>query len=464
MNILKKGLAALLLATAGSALADTPKYIFYFIGDGMGPVAVNNAQLYQRTVKGNPALLTMNQMPFAGLATTHSASSPVTDSAAAGTALATGHKTKNGMLGMNADTVSVTSIAKILHANGYGVGLVTTVAPDDATPGAFYANVPARSMFYEIGKDAAASGFEFIAGANLRGTRDKNGNPNDLYKIIEESGMQIVRGTDALKDVTSRRVMLLSPDTTSMNEIGLTIDSIAGAMVLSEMTEGCIDHLMKNSPDKFFMMVEGGSIDHAGHANDAATSIMETLSFDEALAVAYRFYQQRPDETLIVVTADHETGGLATANRNHHYWVDFSPLQYQRIAKDSFANWTRSEILSGREFTWPEMKEIISDKLGLYTFIPVDEKEDAVLQEKFEKNFRRHSGEELKSLYNAYNEFCIELFDYMSRISGVGWTTGDHSGAMVPIYSVGVGAERLSGTLDNTQIPERILSIAGLKQ
>jgi len=218
---------------------------------------------------------------------------------------------------------------------------------------------------------------------------------------------------------------------------------------------------MKNSPEKFFMMVEGGSIDHAGHANDAATSIMETINFDNALNVAYRFYEAHPEETLIVVTADHETGGLATANRNHHYWVDFTPLQYQRISKDSFANWTRQEILSGREFTWPEMKEIISDKLGLYTNIPVDEKEDARLQEMFDKNFRQYKGEELKTLYNAYNELCIELFDYMSRISGVGWTTNDHSGAMVPLYSVGVGADRISGTLDNTEIPGRILSVAG---
>lgn len=461
LSKIRKGILAMALAMAVPAIADTPKYIFYFIGDGMGPVAVNNAQIYKRTVKGDNTPLTMMRMPYGGLVTTHSASSPVTDSAAAGTALATGSKTKNGMLGMDADTVAVTSMAKILHKNGFGIGLVTTVAPDDATPAAFYANVPNRGMFYEIGKDAAASGFEFLAGANLRGTRKKDGMPNDLMKIIEESGMEVVRGTDAVKDVTSRRVLLLSPDTTSMNEVGLAIDSIAGAMLLPDMTQACVDHLMKNSPEKFFMMVEGGSIDHAGHANDAATSIMETINFDNALNVAYRFYEAHPEETLIVVTADHETGGLATANRNHHYWVDFTPLQYQRISKDSFANWTRQEILSGREFTWPEMKEIISDKLGLYTNIPVDEKEDARLQEMFDKNFRQYKGEELKTLYNAYNEFCIELFDYMSRISGVGWTTNDHSGAMVPLYSVGVGADRISGTLDNTEIPGRILSVAG---
>lgn len=461
-SCIKNCLAAMTLTIASTAFADAPKYIFYFIGDGMGPVAVNNAQLYKRTVLGDSVPLTMMQFPYAGLSTTYSASSPVTDSAAAGTALATGSKTRNGMLGMNADTVAVNSVAKLLHDAGYGVGLVTSVAPDDATPAAFYTHVPSRGMFYEIGKDAASSGYEFIAGANLRGAHHKDGRRNDLFDIIEESGMKIVRGTDKLQDVTSRRVMLLSPDTTSMNEIGLVIDSIPGAMILSDMTQACISHLMKNSPDKFFMMVEGGSIDHAGHANDGASSIMETIGFDEALAVAYDFYKQHPDETLIIVTADHETGGLSTASRTLHYWVDFSPLQYQRIAKDTFANWTRSEILSGREFTWPEMKEIISDKLGLYTAVPVDEKEDARLQELFEKNFRQHQGEELKSLYNAYNEFCIELFNYLNRISGIGWTTGDHSGAMVPVYSVGVDAHRFSGTIDNSRIPVTILDIVGI--
>ena len=129
--------AALSLATT-SAVADAPRYIFYFIGDGMGVPHTLAAQTYNR-LKGNDAPLLMMQFPAIGNATTYSATRPVTDSAAAGTALATGHKTKNSMIGMDADTVSVTSIAKRLQEKGYGIGITTNVCPDDATPGAFYA-------------------------------------------------------------------------------------------------------------------------------------------------------------------------------------------------------------------------------------------------------------------------------------------------------------------------------------
>ncbi len=460
--IVKKAALSVLLASSMTAMAATPKYIFYFIGDGMGVGAVSNAQLYNRTVLGNETPIMLTRMPVAGYATTHSYSSPVTDSSAAGTALATSTKTRNGMLGMGPDTVAVTSMAEILHRNGFGVGLVTTVAPDDATPGAFYAHVPNRAMYYEIGKDAASSGYEFLAGANLRGLKDKNGKPTDLLKVLNESGVEIVRGTDNLRFTDSRRVILLSPDTTRMNEIGLTVDSIPGAMLLEDMTQACIDHLMKTNPDKFFMMVEGGSIDHAGHANDAATSVTETISFSKALEAAYRFYEAHPEETLIVVTADHETGGMITANRNHHYWVDFSALKYQRIAKDTFADYVRRQVMSGHEYTWPEMKEFLKEKMGFYSEITLTEEQDASLREKFEENFTRHSGEEQKTLYNAYNAFTIEVFDLMNRLSGIGWTTNDHSGTMVPVYAAGVDAMNFSGTMDNTQIPARILQTVGL--
>ncbi|MDE6038581.1 MAG: alkaline phosphatase, partial [Paramuribaculum sp.] len=181
---LRNILSAALLTAALSLSAKAPKYIFYFIGDGMGPGAVAMTQAYNRMVLGSDSVLTMMQFPVASLAFTHSASSPVTDSAAAGTALSTGHKTNNGMLGVTPDTVAVTSIAKVLHDNGYGIGLITTVAPDDATPAAFYAHQPHRSMFYEIGCDAARSGYAFLAGASWRG-ETKDGQPAGVPKVVK---------------------------------------------------------------------------------------------------------------------------------------------------------------------------------------------------------------------------------------------------------------------------------------
>lgn len=187
----------LFLATlvASIAFGATPKYIFYFIGDGMGMAPVMAAVAYNRAVYGQPNLPLMMTFPVAGHVSTYSASSPVTDSAAAGTALATGKKTANGMLGVTPDTVAVVSIASVLKDNGYGVGLVTNVAPDDATPGAFYAHVANRGMRPEVDRDFASSGFDFLAGSALNGLK-KKGKPTDVLDIYREKGIRVINGYD----------------------------------------------------------------------------------------------------------------------------------------------------------------------------------------------------------------------------------------------------------------------------
>lgn len=454
--------SSLMLAAVLSVWAAAPRYIFYFIGDGMGMGQISCAQGYVRAVAGSDSLLTMMKFPIASFAFTHSASSPVTDSAAAGTALATGHKTKNGMLGMDKDTVSVRSIAAELHDKGYGVGLVTTVAPDDATPAAFYTHVPSRSMFYEIGKDAAASGYEFIAGANLRGTKT-NGKPNDLLKVFAENNVSVVRGLDALKDVKTRRVLLLNTDSVTMNEVGFAIDSLENVLTLSGMTQACLDHLMANSPKKFFMMVEGGSIDHAGHSNDGAANVMETVNFNNALAIAYEFYKKHPKETLILVTADHETGGMSFASPGLSYWARPELLQYVKMSKDRFGKEVRKMLKSSKPYTWADMKNYLSENLGLYSHIPVSERENAKLMDAFARTFMLRNSDEEKTMYNNYYEFESAVFKVISNETGIGWTTGDHSGGVVPVFAIGEGASRFAGAQDNTDLPKKIRQLLGLK-
>ena len=170
------------LAVVVGAWAQAPKYIFYFIGDGMGMGHVMTAQTYNRTVLGNDKPLTMMQFPVSSLAMTYSANSKITDSAAAGTALSTGSKTNNNMLGVLPDETPVYSITSELKKLGYGIAIGTSVEPDDATPGAFYAHVPSRSMYYEIGLDMAHSDYDMFVGSVLRGTKDSKG--NDLLPYI----------------------------------------------------------------------------------------------------------------------------------------------------------------------------------------------------------------------------------------------------------------------------------------
>ena len=463
MNLRFSTIALSLMLALSSSAGEKLKYIFYYIGDGMGMGQVMGAEAYNRTVRGNSDPLLMMQFSVASTATTYSASSPVTDSAAAGTALATGNKTKNGMLGMNADTVAVTSIAKTLFDDGFGIGLVTSVAPDDATPGAFYTHVPNRGMFYEIGKDAASCGYDFIAGSILRGTKDKDGKPNDLMQYFVDNDVAVVRGTDGLETVSSRRVLLLNTDSINMSNIGYTIDSIPGVLTLPIMTEACLKHLEKNGHDRFFMMVEGGNIDHGGHANDGGTVVKEVLNFQDALKIAYDFYLAHPDETLIVVTADHETGGMGLANNAVGYDLHLNYLDYQKVSKDSFSNYCRNLLRTRRIYTWDDMKEYLTENLGFWKHVPVTEAQTEMLRQEFNKCFVENRGVDQATLYNSFNEFAVKVFGVMDSFTGLGWTTHGHTGGLVPVYAIGVGAEKFSSFNDNTDIPKIIMEIVNDK-
>lgn len=448
-----------LAASVAVMASEAPRYVFYFIGDGMGMAHALGAQVYNRTVLGNTDPILMMQFPIASQCTTHSASSPVTDSAAAGTALSTGYKTKNGMLGMGPDTTAVVSIAKELFDRGYGVALITTVQPDDATPGAFYAHVPKRSMFYEIGKQMAECGYDFIAGSQLRGTKDKDGNPNDLITTFEANGVDIAYGLDQLKDKKSSRVLLLNPEEITLKEIGYTIDSVPGAMTLADMTAAGLEHLNKNGRDRFFMMVEGGSIDHAAHSNDGGTIIKDVISFNQALQHAYDFYLAHPDETLIVVTADHETGGMALGNNNVGYDLHLNYIDYQKISKDSFADFCRAIRRSRRIFDWPDMKEYLEENMGFWRGVPVTEQQTEELKKEFDRCFKGDAPTDHKTLYNSFNSFTDLVYKIQDSFTGLGFTSNAHTGGFVPVYAIGVGAEKFGNMNDNTQLPAKIREI-----
>lgn len=457
MNFKKLIIVAVTVAAVFAASAsDSPRYVFYFIGDGMGLGHVNAAQAYNRIVRGNKEPLMMMQFPVASVATTYSASWPVTDSAAAGTALATGHKTANGMLGMTPDTVAVQSIAADLFRNGWGVGIVTSVTPDDATPRAFYAHQPSRSRYFEIGKQALESGYQFIAGSTLRGTKDKEGNPTGLVELFRENGVDVVYGTAGLEKSTAERILLLNPENVRSHNIGYTIDSIQGVLNLPDMTRSCLAHLEKTSPEHFFMMVEGGNIDHAAHANDGGTVIKEIINFNEAIGVAYKFYLAHPEETLIVVTADHDTGGMSF---DFKWGADLGAIDYQRVSKDRFSDWCRGLLKSRRNFTWEDMKEYLSENLGFWTGVPVTEQEAEKLRAAFDKTFEMRNSADQKTLYNTFNEFAVAVFNVLNEHAGVSFTTTSHAGNLVPVYAIGVGVDSFKGFNDNTDIPATILKL-----
>ncbi len=454
--MLKRFLSLFFVTTlAIAAYAAQPKYIFYFIGDGMGLGPVMATEQYNRQVLKNTDPILMLRFPIVSSAMTYSADAPVTDSAAAGTALSTGHKTRNGMLGMDADTVAVNSIAKYLKEKGYGIGITTTVPIDDATPGAFYAHQPNRGMYNEITGDMAASDYNFFAGSILRGDKEKT------LKMLSDGGYSVFYGLDQLKASAPKdKTLLLGPEGITQYQCGYTIDSIAGALTLPQITQAAIDHLTRFTPKKFFLMVEGGNIDWCNHSNDGGTAIKEILNFNQAIALAYEFYRQHPKETLIVVTADHDTGGCSVGAGGKH--ADYSLIDYQRISKDNFSAKCKEMAKSNDNITWNEMKQILGNDLGLFGPIAVKEKEEKKLEEAFTEVFVKKDAEENKTLYNSYDYFVEAVFKFLDRKAGFGWTTNSHTGCLVPVCAVGVGAEKFSNLNNNIDIPRKIASLVGI--
>ncbi len=436
------------------AFADNaPKYIFYFIGDGMGHGQVMAAETYLRLVEKSDTPLLMTTFPVASVCTTYSASTPVTDSAAAGTALATGAKTDNNKLGVDPDKKPLRSVALDLDELGYGIGLVTNVCPDDATPAAFYANVPARQMFYEIGVQAAESPVDFLAGSTLRGVM-KKGKYTGLYEKFAENGMEVVRGVENLPGIDARRILLLNTDTVSQN-MGFTIDNPTGNN-LSQFTQAAIDHLSRISPDKFFLMVEGGNIDWAGHDNDAATIVREVIAYQNPLQIAYQFYLRHPDETLIIVTADHETGGMTVGSKSVGYNNYPEMVDRQHLSKKAFTRECKELLASGRNISWQEMKHILSERLGFFSESQLSESQEKQLEEAFNETFITRTDREIITLYNSAPIFVEVAYNIQNDLSGYGFTSPKHTGNPVPVYAVGCGAENFGRPLDNTDIPEII--------
>lgn len=440
------------------------KYVFYLIGDGMGMGHVNAAQYYNRIVRGADEPLLMMQFPVASQAWTYSASAPVTDSAAAGTALSTGYKTKNNMLGLAPDSVEhYVSIARDLKDAGWGVGVLTSVAPDDATPAAFYAHQPARWMYYEIDKEAVASGYDFLGGASLRGVADKEGKPNEVPAMIKDAGIEIAYGTEAGSELAGKvdRLWVLSPENVwgNGNNIGYTIDSIPGAMNLPSLTKVALDHVSAKSPDKFFMMIEGGNIDHAAHANDPGGVIKEVLNFQDVIRVAYDFYLAHPEETLIVITADHDTGGMAIGHPDHYGYVDLALVDTQRISKDRLADYCRDIVKDGKTISWDEMRDLLQSKLGFWTAVPLTEEQTNRLRAAFDRTFLARESNDEKGLYNTFSEFVIEAFRIYNYWVGTDFISHNHTANPVPVFAIGNGSEKFTHVVNNTDIPRIIRAL-----
>jgi alkaline phosphatase len=225
------------------------------------------------------------------------------------------------------------------------------------------------------------------------------------------------------------------------------IDRKEGELSLPELVEVAIAQL--SSHERFFMMAEGGKIDYASHANDGGTVLYEVMDFDNAIKVAYDFYMQHPDETLIVITADHETGGMALGNSD--YVLNLKVLAEQKCSSDLLSDQLSALYKKfGKDLTWEQMKVVISQNTGLYAAVEMTEQEDKELQEAY-ANMIKHQGVE-KTLYKDLNTLAAKSLAILNQKSRLGWTSKGHTASAVPVFAIGVGAERFTGWHDNTDI------------
>lgn len=379
------------------------KYVFYFIGDGMGFSHIALAEAYNAAKDGKIGSepLCFTQFPVMGMATSYSASNMITCSSAAGTALSTGFKTNNGMLGVAPDTTELESIAYKIHDAGYKVGIMTSVTIDHATPGAFYANSAARSDYYAIAAQLPESGFEFFGGGGFQGLKKEDGR-KPIYEIVAENGYEVAFGKEeyeAKKD-SAEKIIYFQNKERAAEVLPYAFLRGEGDISLADVVTEAIEFL--DNDKGFFIMAEGGQIDWAAHANDITNTIHETIDFDEAIQVAYGFYLKHPDETLIVVTADHETGGV-TLGRTKGYTFDLSLVPEKALSAK-----TDSE----------------------------------------------------KNVENYMQQYPA---DSLSKAAKIGWTTSSHTGGAIPVFAIGAGSSRFAGRADNTDIPKRIISAMGIE-
>lgn len=235
MKKLREAAIGLLLGACAFSGWSQAKYVFYFIGDGMGMGHVNAAEAYNRDVLKNGEPILMLRFPVASQVRTYSFNERVTDSAAAGTALSTGHKTRNGMIGMGPDTVPVTSIAADFMKAGYSVGIASTVAGDDATPASFYAHAPHRGMSSVIADCAIGSGVDFLAAPVFRGMKKADGKPSDWLDRMKKDGYTVInKYTDYALMSSIPGKMLMLAEKPQGEQVGFTIDSVPGTLTAEE--------------------------------------------------------------------------------------------------------------------------------------------------------------------------------------------------------------------------------------
>lgn len=494
-----------------AAQGTVPKYVFLFIGDGMSYPQIQLTNYYKSAVSNQSSAktvsvdgenktvlqsqnnLSMMDFEIAGSAQTYDSTSFAPDSASTATSIATGHKTWSGSINVSEDfkTEYETIAEKLKEQKDYKIGVISSVNITHATPAAFYAHQASRNSYYEIGLELIESNFDYFAGGefNKRTTEDGTG---DLHQLAQEAGYKVVTTqaeAEALKPEDGK-VIVIEENLADGNAMPYNIDLQDGQWSLADYVEKGIE--MLDNDNGFFMMVEGGKIDWACHANDAASTIQDTIALDNAVQKAVEFYNEHPDETLIIVTGDHETGGLTIGYAGTNYDTFLTNMDSQKISYAKFDE----EYVSGYKDNKTSFDDVMIDITSLFGLQPPvaggndgsSQKDNAdshpesgdtgalvltqyeydQLKAAYDETMSRTGEEQEFSqaeyvLYGSYEPLTVTITHILNNKSGINFGSYAHTGLPVEVLVKGAGAEQFDGYYDNTEIFNKLASLTQVK-
>ena len=429
--------AVLLLPVGG--FAGQAKNIILMIGDGMGPSHFGTAWLYSNRVLGKE--LRMVEVMKAGRTAylaNDTADSIVTESAAAATQIACGVKVPARAAGMGSDgKTPCKTLLEFAKEKGMATGLVTTSGITDATPASFAAHVPHRSDEASVAAQELQLGVDVLMGGRKQfflpetaGGNRKDG--RDLTEEARKAGYAVVGTTSELKQTAGRKILGLF----NMRDMTFEIDRAKTAEPsLAEMTAKTLE-VLAQTPQGFFAMIEGGRIDHAAHRNDAAGTTREVLAFDDAVGVALEFQRKNPD-TLLIVTADHETGGMAIIGHSkeskEYIGVDLAAIQKVQ---------TSFEVILG-ELGKDPTPEKIRDTVKKHLAIEITEDEAKMVANDLIRKLDPYNY-----TYATLHSLAFVLRPYLR----VGWASQGHTASPLMAFGCGPGSEELVGFRHNTEL------------
>ena len=488
--------------TNTTASAKTPKYIFLFIGDGMSYPQIQLTNYYLSALadtNNNDILesknnLTMLDFPVAGSAQTYDSSSFCPDSASTATSISTGHKTYSGTINMDeTGSVSYETIAeKLKKQKGYEIGIISSVNINHATPAAFYSHQASRSDYYDIALEMVNSGFDYFAGGGVKKPTGKDGDQKDIYELAKEAGYTVAMTQEEAEAIPSdvEKTLIIDENLADDDAMNYDMDLKDGAWALSDYVSKGID-VMENAENGFFMMCEGGKIDWACHANDAAATLTDTIALDEAVKVAVDFAKEHADETLILVTGDHETGGLTFGYAGTDYDTFLTNISNQKISYAKFD----SDYVAGYKENKTDFDTVMKDITELFGLeapaedtqktsqkdsadlhpesedtgsLVMTEYEYQKLKDAYETTMSR-TGEETEYsqeeyvLYGSYEPLTVTITHILNNKSGINFASYAHTGLPVAVLADGVGAETFDNFYDNTDIYYKLAELTGVK-